>query len=137
MEKFYRINGTRIHPWMMTRWLRDPLAMVSDGWHPDADAAAAEQPKDGTRLPPTRAARTPRSRGVFLAVVEPGRSGRPWRLVDVAIAALAVAVVATSSALIMGAPATIMGVALSLNPGPAIVGAASVPPSFVEPSKAH
>jgi len=52
-----------------------------------------------------------------------------------AIAALAAAVVAVSSALIMGAPATIMGVALNLNPGPAIVGAASVPPSFVEPSK--
>ena len=49
-------------------------------------------------------------------------------------ALLAVAVVAISSALIMGAPATIMGVTLSFNPGPAIFGAASVPPSFVEPS---
>jgi hypothetical protein len=47
------------------------------------------------------------------------------------IVALAVAVVAVASALIVGAPAAIMGSAVNLNPGPAIFGAASVPPAFI------
>ena len=135
MENVFKINGTRISSSTMTRSLHDPMAVRDEGWRSAVDAPATEQRKDGTRLPPTRAARTPRSRGVFLAAVEPSRGGWARRWADLSIAALAVAVVAVSSALIMRAPATIMGVALNLNPGPAIVGAASVPPSFMEPSK--
>jgi len=135
MEKVLNLNTARKHPFMSERWTHHPLAMVSDGWCPDVDVLAAEQAEDGTRLPPTRAARTLRSRGVFLAIVKPIPGARRRRLADVTIAALAVAVVAISSALIMGAPATIMGAALNLNPGPGIVGSASVPPAFMVPSK--
>ena len=137
MEKVLKINGTRIQSWMITRWLHDPMTVRGEAWQTALDAPPTEQPRSGTRLPPTRAARTPRSRGVFLATVEPGRVGRTRRWADLWIAALAVAVVTVSSALIMGAPATIMGFTLNLNPGPAIVGAASVPPSFMEPSTGH
>ena len=137
MEKVFKINGTRIDSWMTTRGLHDPIAVLGKDWQTAVDAPAAEQPKHGTRLPPTRAARMSRSRGVFLAPVEPSRGGRARRWADLSIAALAAAVVAVSSALIMGAPATMMGVALNFNPGPAIIGAASVPPSFMEPSKGH
>ncbi len=136
MENVFKINGTRIHSSTTMRSLHDPIAVNGEDWQTVVHAPATELPS-GTRLPPTRAARTPRSRGVFLAAVEPRRGGRARRWGDLAIAVLAVAVVAVSSALIMGAPATIMGVTLSFNPGPAIVGAASVPPAFMEPSKGH
>lgn len=135
MEKVLNLNTTRKLPFMSERWRHHPTALVSDGWCPDVDVLAAEQAQDGTRLPPTRAARTPRSRGVFLAMLKPTPGARRRRLADLTIAALAVAVVAISSALIMGAPATIMGAALNFNPGPGIVGSASVPPAFLEPSK--
>ena len=135
MEKVLNLNTTRKHPFMSERWTHHPLAMVNAGWCPDVDVLAAEQAEVATRLPPTRAARTLRSRGVFLAIVKPTQGARKRRLADLAIAALAVAVVAIASALIMGAPATIMGAALNLNPGPGIVGSASVPPAFMEPSK--
>ena len=134
MEKVLSHISTRRHPWTTARWTHHPLAMVSDGWSPDLDVLAMEQAEHDNRLPPTRAARTQRSRGVFLESVRPVQRPRK-RLADLAIAALAVAVVAISSALIMGAPATIMGAALNFNPGPGIVGSASVPPAFMEPSK--
>jgi hypothetical protein len=137
MENVFKINGARTHSSTTMRSLHDPIAVNGEDWQTVVYAPATEQPARGTRLPPTRAARTPRSRGVFLAAVEPSRGGRARRWADLSIAALAVAVVAVSSALIMGAPATMMGVALNLNPGPAIIGAASVPPSFMEPSKGH
>ncbi|MEO8738621.1 MAG: hypothetical protein ABI537_02825 [Casimicrobiaceae bacterium] len=136
MEKILKFNSARTQPWMNTRWTHLPLTMVSDGWSPDVDVLAAEQAKDVPRLPPTRAARTPRSRGVFLAEVKKSAAAaRKRRLADLLIGALAAAVVAISSALIMGAPSTIMGTALSFNPGPGIVAAASVPPTFMEPHK--
>ena len=135
MDKVFNINSARKSPWMIARTLRDPLESRGNDRHADVAAPTVEQPAYGTRLPPTRAARTLRSRGVFLAAGEPSWSGRVRRLANASIAALAIAVVAVSSALIMGAPAKVMGVALYLNPGPGIVGAASVPPSFVEPSR--
>jgi hypothetical protein len=85
-------------------------------------------------LPPTRAARTPRSRGVFFRVTEPSKKKSQWRRSDLSIVAFAVAVVAIASALIVGAPIAMTGAGVNLNPGPAIVGAASVPPAFLEPS---
>lgn len=87
-----------------------------------------------TTLPPTRAARTPRSRGVFFKVAEPPKKKSQWRRSDLSIVAFAVAVVAIASALIVGAPIAMTGAGVNLNPGPAIVGAASVPPAFLEPS---
>jgi len=85
------------------------------------------------RLPPTRAARTLRSRGVFSKAPGTSKKQRSWRSADLSIVALAVAVVAIASALIVGAPIAITGA--NVNPGPAIVGAASVPPAFIEHSK--
>jgi hypothetical protein len=87
------------------------------------------------QLPPTRAARTPRSRGVFSKATEPPKKQSAWRRADMSIVALAVAVVAIASALIVGAPIAISGEGPGFNPGPAIVGAASVPPAFFELSR--
>ena len=84
-------------------------AFVSAGLHLawtrrlNSDSVCAPQ------LPPTRAARTPRSRGVFSEATEPPKQPRTWRRADLSIVALAVAVVAIASALIVGAPAAIMG----------------------------
>jgi hypothetical protein len=88
-----------------------------------------------SQLPPTRAARTPRSRGVFSKVTEPPKKQSAWRRADMSIVAVAVAVVAIASALIVGAPIAISGEGPGFNPGPAIVGAASVPPAFIELSR--
>ena len=84
-------------------------------------------------LPPTRAARPSRSRGVFLPAADSAPRKNTWRKTDLSIAALAVMVVAMASALILGGPPAILGASGAYNPGPAIVGAASVPPAFVEP----
>jgi hypothetical protein len=84
------------------------------------------------QLPPTRAARTPRSRGVFSKVTEAPKKQSAWRGSNLSIVAFAVAVVAIASALIVGAPIAITDVGVNFNPGPAIVGAASVPPAFIE-----
>jgi hypothetical protein len=88
-----------------------------------------------SQLPPTRAARTPRSRGIFSKATEPARKMSSWRRVDLSIVALAVAVVAIAATLIVGAPIAITGGGANFNPGPAMVGAASVPPAFIEPSR--
>jgi hypothetical protein len=88
----------------------------------------------GTLLPPTRAARTPRSRGIFSEPSEPPKERSAWRRPNVSIVAVAVAVVAIASALVVGAPNAIMGAEVNLNPGPAMVGAVSVPPTFIAPS---
>lgn len=88
------------------------------------------------QLPPTRAARTPRSRGVFFRAAEPLKKhgGRRTRL---SIIAFAIAVVAIASALIVGAPIAISGAGTSFNPGPAIFGSASVSPLFFNHSGTH
>src|SRR5450432_3325563 len=88
-----------------------------------------------SQLPPTRAARTPRSRGIFSKVTEPAGKRSSWRRADLSIVALAVAVVAIAAALIVGAPIAISGGGVNFNPGPAMVGATSVPPAFIEPSR--
>ncbi len=98
--------------------------------HPGSSfALRAEKP-----LPPTRAARKPRSRGFFFKGTEPPKKQNGWRKAEMTIVALAIAVVAAAFTLIVGAP-TMMGGAINLNPGPAIFGAASVPPAFIEPSR--
>jgi hypothetical protein len=89
-----------------------------------------------SRLPPPRAARTPRSRGFFLQATQaPEKQEHKSRKRDVSIVGFAVAVVALTSALIVGAPAAIESSAESFNPGPAMVAATSVAPAFIAASK--
>ena len=96
MEKVFKINGTRIDSWMTTRGLHDPIAVLGKDWQTAVDAPAAEQPKHGTRLPPTRAARTPRSRGFFFKATERPKKQSGWRKAEMTIVALAIAVVAVT-----------------------------------------
>ena len=115
---------------MRPRWMSGPSRdLVSENLclqHPGSTfALRSENP-----LPPTRAARTPRSRGFFFKATEPPKKQNGWRKAEMTIVALAIAVVAVAATLIVGAP-TMMGGANNLNPGPAIVGAASVPPAFI------
>jgi hypothetical protein len=110
----------------------------SDRVREDLDLQATRRDFDlgsPPQLPPTRAARTPRSRGVFSKVTEPPKKQSVWRRANLSIVALAIAVVAITSALIVGAPIAITGAGVNFNPGPAMVGAASVPPAFIEPSR--
>ncbi len=91
-----------------------------------------------SQLPPPRAARTPRSRGFFLkATPDSKKPQREWSKWNFSIVPFAVAVVALTSALILGAPSAILGSAVSLNPGPAMIGATSVAPAFFTPPKAR
>jgi hypothetical protein len=101
------------------------------------DSHRAHQLAAGLRLPPTRAARQPRSRGAFSPGASQGSGRRKWRRSQISIAALAVAIVAIASAVIVGGPSAVMGAGVGANPAPAIVGAASVPPAFIEPAKLH
>jgi hypothetical protein len=115
--------------------LISPTAARTDAERSFDDLHRAHQLSNDLRLPPTRAARQPRSRGVFSAGAGQRPERRKLRKAGVSIAAVAVAIVAIASALIVAAPAMVMGTGVSANPGPAIVGAASVPPAFIEPAK--
>jgi hypothetical protein len=117
------------------RWLPGPTEARTSAERSFDDSHRAHQLSNSLRLPPTRAARQPRSRGVFSADAGRRPERRKLRRAGISIAALAVAIVAIASAVIVGAPAVVMGTAASANPGPAIVGAASVPPAFIEPAK--
>ena len=86
------------------------------------------------QLPPTRAARTPRSRGVFSREAEPLKKHGVGRA-RLSIVSFAIAVVAIASALIIGAPIAISGAGTGVNPGPAIFGATSVSPLFFNHSR--
>jgi hypothetical protein len=88
------------------------------------------------QLPPTRAARPPRSRGVFSREMEPPKKHGVGRT-RLSIIAFAIAVVAVASALIIGAPIAISGAGTSANPGPAIFGSASVSPLFFNHAPTH
>jgi hypothetical protein len=114
------------------RWIPDLSRDVLDGDLHLQHTTGAFAFRSDARLPPPRAARTPRSRGIFLRATEPPKKQGTWRKPDKSIIGLAVAVVAIASALIVGAPTAIMGAVVNANPGPAIVGAASVPPAFIE-----
>ena len=77
----------------------------------------AEQPSRRHRLPPTRAARPSRSRGVFLA---PGRR----TLSNVLLAAALVALAA-----LFGTASVVDSASFNANPGPQLVATASMVPS--------
>jgi hypothetical protein len=101
------------------------------------DSHRAHELSNSLRLPPTRAARQPRSRGVFSACAGQGLQRGKSSRARASIAALALVIVAIASAVIVGAPSVVMGTAVSANPGPGIVGAASVPPTFIRHAKSH
>jgi len=84
------------------------------------------------RLPPTRAARPTRKRGVFLGAQSALDKPRHVRVSKVT---LALAVAAITSVLVVSAPSVVTDTAVAANHGLALIGAASVPPSFIEPSK--
>jgi hypothetical protein len=122
-----RISRPRWVSGLASEGVRDDLHLQATGRDFDFSPPA--------QLPPTRAARTPRSRGVFSEVAEAPKKQSAWRRADLSVVAFAVAVVAIASALIVGAPIAISGAGPSFNPGPAIVGAASVPPAFIGPTR--
>jgi len=84
------------------------------------------------RLPPTRAARPTRKRGVFLGAQS--ALDKP-RYVRVSRVTLALAVAAITSALVVSAPSVVTDTAVAANHGLALIGAASVPPSFIATAK--
>jgi hypothetical protein len=108
---------------------RVPSVAGSPAW-----SLAHGREHSGLRFPPTRAARASRGRGVFLKEADEvkGRGRARWIEVPVAIVALAVAAFAV--AVCFNAPSIVAGATLGTNPGPAIVAAASVAPSFVIPA---
>ena len=78
-------------------------------------------------LPPTRAARLARSRGVFLARHRLARLVR-WLGCAVLVGLTAIAIAAT-------APRVIEAPAMLLNPGPALVAATSMLPAMFAPRR--
>jgi hypothetical protein len=101
---------------------------------PAASLATGRQ-HSGLRLPPTRAARASRGRGVFLEEHDEVMSAGWARWVEVLVAFVALAVAAVALAVCVNAPSVVAGAAFGTNPGPAIVAAASVAPPFILPAK--
>jgi hypothetical protein len=83
--------------------------------------AALDRPSRRYRLPPTRAARLSRSRGVFLA---PGKRTLSAVVLAAALVALAVALCTAK---------LVDSTAFSVNPGPRLVASASVAPAIFAP----
>ena len=91
----------------------------ADGARVGGSSTAPQVPS----LPPTRAARPTRSRGVFFAEYHLARLAR-WVACAVCVAVTAISIAAT-------APRVIDAPAVLLNPGPALVAATSMlPPEF-------
>jgi len=90
-----------------------------------------------SRLPPTRAARSPRSRGVFLNRWKRADHSDKARRARASKLTIVLAVVAVASAVIVTAPSLVMETAVAANHGLALIGATSVPPSFIVPAKKH
>ena len=101
--------------------------------------AAALLPGDrsGLHLPPTRAARASRGRGVFLEDGDKVRGGGRPRWIEVPVAIVALAIAAFAVTVYINAPSIVAGGSFGPNPGPAMVAAASVAPSFVLPAKSR
>jgi len=89
--------------------------------------------RSGLRLPPTRAARASRSRGVFLEVPAEVVNDERANWIEVPVAIIALAVAAFALAVCFRASSIVAGPTVGINPGPAIVAAASVAPPFVVP----
>ena len=91
----------------------------------------------GLRFPPTRAARASRGRGVFLEDGDKLRGGGRPRWIEVPVAIVALAIAAFAVTVYINAPSMVAGGAFGPNPGPGMVAAASVAPSFVLPAKSR
>ena len=116
-------KSTRSHPQVASASL--PKAVPNVAGSPPAN----ERP--GLRLPPTRAARASRGRGVFLEDSDKGKGrGRP-RWIEVPVAIVALAIAAFALLVCINAPSVVASGAFGPNQGPAIVAAASVAPPFV------
>ena len=103
-----------------------------------AEPPRAESSADTSiQLPPTRAARPARSRGAFLATARRWMGPARTRRVNLSRITLAAAVVAVASALVVSAPSRVMDSAVAASRGLALIGATSVPPSFIVPAKSH
>ena len=114
------------------RTLPSPGHFSSDEARSTEPMQREHQLRSHLRLPPTRAARPTRKRGVFLgtqSALDKTRHGRFSRVT------LALAVAAITSALVVSAPSVVTDTAVAANHGLALIGAASVPPSFIAPAK--
>jgi hypothetical protein len=94
-----------------------------------------------TPLPPPRAARTPRSRGFFLAPFagRPRTNATPKRTPGAGLRSMLALVfmgAAIVTALVVGAPAAVTGKTVNANPGLSMVGSTLVTPGFLEPEAA-
>jgi hypothetical protein len=101
----------------------------------DAPAASLASARNYSvlRLPPTRAARASRSRGVFLEKSAEVVSAERANWIEVPVAIVALAVAAFALAVCFKASSIVSGPGIGINPGPAIFAATSVAPPFVEP----
>lgn len=94
----------------------------------------ATQPRWTYPLPPTRAARTPRSRGTFLDSVCNVRLKRN-ALARASLTGFTLVVGGILLALFAYSPSIVSGGALNANPGPGMFASASVAPAFMVPAK--
>lgn len=83
------------------------------------------------RFPPTRAAQASRSRGVFLEPPDEITGAARARWIEVPVAIVAIVVAAFALLVCVQAPSIVGSPSVVSNPGPAIVAAASVTPTFV------
>ena len=113
------------------------LLLVAQGTTRNARSPAASlvsgRDHSGLRLPPTRAAQASRSRGVFLEEPAEAASDERAHWIEVPVAVVALAVAAFALAVCFKASSLVGGPVVGINPGPAIVAAASVAPPFVVP----
>jgi hypothetical protein len=84
-------------------------------------------------LPPTRAVRAPRSRGIFLDRRD-GVGPRTNRFLRASLTVLLVGIGGILLA-VFASSTSISAVTLNANPGPGIVASASVAPAFMVPAK--
>lgn len=99
---------------------------------PESERSFDSRLASTSRLPPTRAARAPRSRGTFFG--HGGSIGpKAHNVIKASLTALMLGVCGILLALF--ASRSISGVTLTANPGPGIVASASVAPAFMTPLK--
>ena len=99
----------------------------------ESERARGQQSGSTSPFPPTRAARAPRSRGIFLDR-EGGVAPRKNRFVRASVTALVLGIGGILLA-VFASSTSISAVTLNANPGPGIVASASVAPAFMVPAK--
>ena len=99
---------------------------------PESERSFGSRFASTSPLPPTRAARVPRSRGSFFCHVG-STSPKKHHVIKASLTALMLGMCGILLALF--ASRSISGVTLTANPGPGIVASASVAPAFMTPLK--